>query len=294
MKKLQFSYNMAFTFSREVINHAYTLKCLPPSDLRQNIVRVSLDVLPRSELSFGCDSFGNRYFYGIESAPHRLFTAVVSGEALTGLDECESLAGENEAVLYRYQSRFTKPGSELKKYAEQFHFAKGAGNLERALQIMERLHADFEYKSHSTSIATTAEEALAQRRGVCQDFSHIMLSLCRGFAIPTRYVVGMLIGTGLSHAWVEVLEDGRWLGLDPTHNCRVLEGHIKISHGRDYKDCVVNQGIFNGYATELQGISVAVKELPLPAKLPRDERKHGNPQQQQQQRYIRQQMQQQQ
>ena len=109
-----------------------------------------------------------------------------------------------------------------------------------------------------------------------------MLSLLRMRGVVARYVVGMLIGTGLSHAWIEVLQDGRWVGLDPTHNCLVADRYVKLSHGRDYKDCVVNQGLYRGLATELQGISVAVKELPLPAELPPEARKHVNPAQQQQ------------
>ena len=78
--------------------------------------------------------------------------------------------------------------------------------------------------------------------------------------IQARYAAGMLIGEGLSHAWVEVAQEGRWYGLDPTNGVRVLENHIKISHGRDYGDCLLNQGVFTGTANQQQTVSVTVEE----------------------------------
>lgn len=100
---------------------------------------------------------------------------------------------------------------------------------------------------------------MACREGVCQDYSHILLSLCRMERIPARYVVGMLVGEGLSHAWVEVYESGRWIALDPTNNLVVDDEHIRISVGRDYGDCTMNQGIFVGQTTQTQEVKVFVE-----------------------------------
>lgn len=88
-----------------------------------------------------------------------------------------------------------------------------------------------------------------------------MLSLCRMLGIPCRYVAGMLIGEGASHAWVEIADNGVWYGLDPTNGTRVSEEHIKISHGRDYADCLINQGVFTGNAVQRQSVSVSVQEV---------------------------------
>lgn len=127
---------------------------------------------------------------------------------------------------------------------------------------MRRLYQDFHYEQGVTDISTTAEEALLLGKGVCQDYSHIMLSLCRMERIPSRYVVGMLMGEGLSHAWVEICSDGHWIALDPTNNLVVDTQHIKISSGRDYQDCIINQGVFTGFASQVQHIQVSVKEIP--------------------------------
>lgn len=87
-----------------------------------------------------------------------------------------------------------------------------------------------------------------------------MIALMHMSGIPARYVVGMLQGEGLSHAWVEIYENGMWIGLDPTNNLVVSDRHIKISHGRDYKDCTINQGFFTGNADQRQQIRVSVTE----------------------------------
>ena len=129
---------------------------------------------------------------------------------------------------------------------------------------MHRLHRDIAYEQGVTTVATTAEEAMRLRKGVCQDYAHILLSLCRMEKIPCRYVVGMMLGEGLSHAWVEVCDAGTWVALDPTNDLIVDDGYIKISCGRDYKDCMLNQGVFtgsSGRATQKQEISVFVEEI---------------------------------
>ncbi len=87
-----------------------------------------------------------------------------------------------------------------------------------------------------------------------------MISLLRLRGIKARYVVGMLMGEGLSHAWVEAEDNGLWYALDPTNFQMVTDQHIKISHGRDYQDCRINQGLFYGPAHQQQEISVIVQK----------------------------------
>ena len=112
-----------------------------------------------------------------------------------------------------------------------------------------------------TDMKTTAEQALNGGMGVCQDYAHIMLSLCRIERIPCRYVTGMMMGEGSSHAWVEIWDERKWIGFDPTNRKRVNDEYIKISNGRDFADCLVNQGIFTGNVTQEQEIEVIVEEF---------------------------------
>ena len=106
----------------------------------------------------------------------------------------------------------------------------------------------------------SAEEAAALSMGVCQDYAHILLALLRHEHIPCRYVVGMMMGEGASHAWIEVSDGEKWIALDPTNNCPVDDRYINISHGRDAKDCTINQGFFYGLPEQLQEIHVVVEE----------------------------------
>lgn len=182
------------------------------------------------------------------------------GIALTGGAEGTKAEPKYRLGMFLGQTACTKPDGEIKKFFQKIKPAEGS-NLEKSLLIMDALRAEFCYVPGATDITTTAAEAFGMRQGVCQDYSHIMLSLCRMAGIPCRYVAGLLIGEGLSHAWVEIWENGMWYGLDPTNGTRVFEEHLKISHGRDYTDCLMNQGVFTGMAKQTQSVSVRVQEL---------------------------------
>lgn len=108
---------------------------------------------------------------------------------------------------------------------------------------------------------TSAEEAWALGKGVCQDYAHILIALCHLSDIPARYVTGMMVGEGHSHAWVEILDHGHWYALDPTNNCIAADTYIKIGHGRTAKDCMINKGIIKGGGSQHQTVTVRVEEL---------------------------------
>ena len=111
-----------------------------------------------------------------------------------------------------------------------------------ALRLMRFVHGWLAYQSSSTQVNTHMREVLAQRRGVCQDFAHVLLGLCRTLRIPALYVSGYLATETASatHAWTEVFVPGAgWHALDPTHNRQPDETYVKIGVGRDYSDVAV-------------------------------------------------------
>jgi transglutaminase-like putative cysteine protease len=125
------------------------------------------------------------------------------------------------------------------------------------------------YEAGSTHVATTAAEAWRDQRGVCQDFTHVMLSLVRSAGIPARYVSGYLHSAepapgetvvGESHAWVEVWL-GEWVPVDPTNARAVGAAHITVARGRDYRDVAPLTGIYAGGASEELGVSVQITQL---------------------------------
>jgi transglutaminase-like putative cysteine protease len=124
--------------------------------------------------------------------------------------------------------------------------------LERAGRICAAAHAAIGYEDGVTSVRTTAAEALALGRGVCQDFAHIMLALCHLIEVPARYVSGHLLGQGGTHAWVEVvLAEGHGaaaVAFDPCNGGRAGSGYVTVATGRDYRDVAPTSGSYVGAA----------------------------------------------
>ena len=264
MKELHFTYRMRLSFDPPVEQHRFTLKCVPHSDARQEITALTTDVYPKEFLSDDTDAFGNHCIYGYSAGQHDHFSVEVTGRARTGLSPFTPAPPAHQLGLFKYQTAITAPGEALTAFAAQFSFPADMGALDRACAFMDGLHDRFVYTPGVTDIHTTAEQAMALGQGVCQDYAHILLSLCRMEQIPCRYVVGMLLGEGLSHAWVEIADGERWYALDPTNRLLVDDQHIKISAGRDYTDCTINQGLFVGRTRQTQQAVVSVQEEKKP------------------------------
>lgn len=259
MKTLKFRYHLEITFDSPVTQHSFTIRCVPETDERQKVLHHEVKILPKEFLNTGRDSFGNPYFFGRAESPHDLFEVEENGLVQTGLSESTKVGRKHRLGIFLAQSKYTMPDDALKSFYQALKIPKQAANLDKALYIMDALREQLSYVPGVTGISTTAAQAWTKKQGVCQDYSHIMLSLCRLSGIPCRYVAGMLIGEGKSHAWIEAEDGGRWYGLDPTNGVRVLEDHIKIAHGRDYEDCPMNRGVFTGMAAQTQNVTVSVE-----------------------------------
>lgn len=260
MKTLHFTYEMLFTFSEPVCKHRFTLKCIPIRNGCQDVTETGLIIEPAVSCTETTDSFGNKEVYGVIEEPHEQFLVKVTGSVITGIRDYEDALPAYRLGMYRYPSDYTGPGCCLKEYMASLSFEDTMSTYDRGVFLMHKLHQDLSYEKGVTTFQTTAEDAMKLKKGVCQDYAHILIALLRMMKIPARYVVGMMIGEGFSHAWVEMEADGRWYGLDPTNDVLVGENYIKISHGRDYNDCIVNKGVFTGMASQKQDISVIVCE----------------------------------
>ncbi len=149
----------------------------------------------------------------------------------------------------------------------------GADVMKVANDLMRRIHTDFAFTPGATSTTTPLGEVIEQRKGVCQDFAHLMIAAMRSIGIPCRYVSGYLEtlpppgreklqGADASHAWVEVwAPDCEWVGFDPTNNKLPGGQHIKICHGRDYFDVQPLRGLFLGSGTQKLTVEVDVERL---------------------------------
>jgi len=137
-----------------------------------------------------------------------------------------------------------------------------SGKLAEA--ILHHVHAALRYERGRTHVGTSASEAMALGSGVCQDYTHIMLAICRLAGLSARYVSGLLPGEGQMHAWVEVLLPGTsqkpptWVGYDPTHQRRCDERYIAVAVGRDYQDIAPTSGYYEGEAKNRLDMTVSV------------------------------------
>ena len=261
MKTLKFGYHMKLAFSGAVNNHRFSLKCIPHDTDMQHIEKLSVSVYPDHITSENNDSYGNVTLFGYTNEYHNSFGFDITGLATTGLLDYEKSKELHQVGMYRYQTSVTRPGNSIFSFYDTLQLHENDSSTEKALRIMERLSDALQYVQGCTDMETTAEEAFSDGVGVCQDYAHIMLSLCRLERIPCRYVTGMMMGEGSSHAWVEIWDDKRWIGFDPTNRKLVNDEYIKISNGRDFSDCLVNQGIFTGNVSQSQEIKVIVEEV---------------------------------
>jgi transglutaminase-like putative cysteine protease len=142
--------------------------------------------------------------------------------------------------------------------------------FDQANALMKWVYREFRYESGVTNVNTHLEEAFQMRRGVCQDFTHVMLGLCRAVGIPARYASGYLyngprdtlVGAQASHAWAEVyLPAAGWIGFDPTNNTLADERYVKISVGRDYEDVAPVRGSYNGTGHCRMEVQVEVEKI---------------------------------
>lgn len=146
-------------------------------------------------------------------------------------------------------SELTRPDDALGRTARELG-ASGLSGLDLAGAICTRVHENMTYAHGVTAVTTTAAEAFALGSGVCQDYAHVMLAICRLLGLPARYVSGHLLGEGGTHAWVEVLvpatEAPGAVGVpfDPTHGRRADLGYITVALGRDYLDVAPTSGSF--------------------------------------------------
>lgn len=260
MRKVKFFYRMALQFSQPVWQHSFSLRAFPLPLPEQQIYGLSWSLEPDVPLTFQRDCFGNVVGSGRFEDQHNHFQYEMSGVAWL---EPARKKREICPALYRYPSAACQMTEPLQHFLQQCPLSEDAAEFARAVQLMNCLHQQFQYEAGVTSAFTTAGDAFAQGRGVCQDYAQILLTLCRASGIAARYVAGMIFGEGATHAWVEVYDTARqvWLGLDPTQNKLTDDGYLKLAQGRDYLDCRLNRGIFSGLAAQKQDVYVNLEEV---------------------------------
>ena len=172
-----------------------------------------------------------------------------------------------EAFEFTLASPYVTTAPLLADYARA-SFVAGRGIAEAAQDLTHRIHSEFRYEPKATRIDTPVLDAFAARRGVCQDFSHVMIGALRSLGLAARYVSGYLrsgakyLGAEASHAWVSVFVPGSgWFDFDPTNDVRPGTGHITVAWGRDYGDVAPVKGIALGGGSQVVEVEVRVEPV---------------------------------
>jgi transglutaminase-like putative cysteine protease len=270
----------------------HMLRLTPIDGLHQRVHAASLEVTPApAERIEGRDFFGNRTTEVVLDQPHdKLVVKVMAriavehgppgdAKATPPWEEVRTLAyasadlSAQSPAHFLFPSRQVSLDPEIRDYAAS-SFPPGRPVLEGAIELMNRIKAEFVYEVGATTATTTAPMAFALRRGVCQDFSHIMISGMRSLGLPVAYVSGYLRtvhkpeevrleGSDAMHAWALAwcgAETG-WIGLDPTNGILAGNDHVVLAVGRDYADVAPVDGVI--IAAGGHRIEVAVAVVPV-------------------------------
>jgi transglutaminase-like putative cysteine protease len=264
----------------------------PRSDTNQRCLTFHLSVSPRCRVFSYRDYLGNNVHHfdipGIHSQLVIVAESLVDVQPAAPLpaslepgswQELDRIVSNGDYWEMLLPSEYAQPTPLLMELARSLDIYRRADPLTLVHEISSGLFASFDYVPRSTRVDSPIDEALRDRRGVCQDFAHIMIALLRSVRIPARYVSGYLYhrsqdrdrsAEGATHAWVEVfLPQLGWVGVDPTNCLLAGERHIRTAIGRDYADVPPTKGIFRGHcASEL---SVAVRVSPSEAPPPLDQ-----------------------
>lgn len=266
MNRLRIKHMTGFHYGGDVTASYNEARMLPVSSDGQLVLFSNLEILPISSHHSYVDYWGSRVSSFEILTPHKelSLTATSLVEVRPRAHEEDSLSwaelelvveAATETVEHLKQTRRTEPPAEVAAMALELRLTHESV-CDAALAIAMAVGNGVEYMQGVTGVHSTAAEAWAVRKGVCQDIAHLALGALRSVGIPARYVSGYLhpkphaaIGetvAGESHAWVEWFCGGQWRGFDPTNNIDIGDRHVLVGRGRDYNDVPPLRGVYAG------------------------------------------------
>jgi transglutaminase-like putative cysteine protease len=291
---LQVIHETRYSYAPPVKTAQHMAHLKPAHTEQQRLISHRLEISPTSaQQSEAIDVYGNtRAFFSLQSRHEKLKVVAesmvqTSAPAVPRSDlsweEVRERLRYHRGAAYDPAAEFVFASPYVPRHVEFLAYARpsfepGRPLLEAAHDLMARIHADFEYETESTDVSTPALEALEMRKGVCQDFAHIMLACLRSLGLPARYVSGYLltepppgktrlVGSDASHAWVslyvpgQTAATGQWADLDPTNDRAPGEDYVTVATGRDYSDVSPVRGVLHGGANHKLHVAVTVSPV---------------------------------
>ena len=278
-----------FRYSEPVRESVMELRMQPRSEGPQTLRSFQINTNPRAQLYAYTDHLGNAVYHFNLLRQHEELR--IEAQAVVELASFMAIPERLDDLEWsRYNSynlnddhfdmlgpsKFARLSPGLLTFMKIADLEKPAGDPLTAIKTLNRAIFDsFEYESGITEVHSPIEHALRERRGVCQDFAHIMTAIARSWNVPARYVSGYLFHRGnrdrsqadATHAWVECyLPSLGWVGFDPTNNILAGERHVRAAVGRDYSDVPPTRGTFKGLASSELSIAVSIEPTQAPVR----------------------------
>lgn len=276
-----------FRYSAPITESIMELRMQPLSEGPQRCLKFDLSLKPPARASSYRDHFGNAVEHFdipgrhtqlvinasslIESLPRPELPEALDPKAW---DELDALVDGGDFWDMLMPSHFAQPTDALLDFARELDLRRHDDPLTVLRELNTAIYNAFDYVPQSTTADSPIDEALGTRKGVCQDYSNIMIALVRHLRVPCRYVSGYLFhrveyndrsAQDATHAWVEaLLPELGWVGFDPTNNLPAGQRHIRVAVGRDYFDVPPTRGVFKGAAESELSVAVQVKPAEEP------------------------------
>jgi transglutaminase-like putative cysteine protease len=269
-----------FTYASKAQDSFNEVRLRPLDDATQACRSFELRIDPATQQRDYIDFYGNTVHYFDVAEPHGKLVIEALSEVETTpnasrppvpvvpLSELQAGAEHDLHAEFLAGSHYVPLDVDLWKEAQD---ALGEGRSDvwsDVRRLCRHVFRTIAYRPKTTGVGTLATDALKQRSGVCQDFAHVALGMCRNSGIPAKYVSGYFIKTQrrageteASHAWIEAFVPGfGWAGYDPTHDLPADERYVKIASGRDYADVPPVSGTYRGGKTRSLNVEVEVRE----------------------------------
>jgi transglutaminase-like putative cysteine protease len=281
---LHATHTTTYTYSEAVSLCNSEVFLTPRATRIQKVLDHTLVIHPATDCRVpGRDYFGNEVTYFSIDEPHQQLSITANSVVEMGDSEpihpgltppweqvrevvrrAES-ADSFDALQFIFESPRVAAVPEIAPFAAAC-FPPGRPLLEATLHLCRRINGEFKYRQGATTIATSVDQVLKSRQGVCQDFSHVMIACLRSLGLPARYVSGYLrsrpgaAGAQASHAWVSAFCPGfGWFDFDPTNNVMPHGDHVTIAWGRDYSDVPPVKGVALGGGKQVIEVAVEVR-----------------------------------
>jgi len=262
-----------YRYTQPVMQSVQYVRLTPRSGTSQTVNRWKVSC-PGADLTEWTDHYGNICHTLVIARPTTSMVIEVSGDVRT-VDTNGVIPSGTTTLpfeVYLRDTAYTQPDRGLAKFAQKFRAEVAKDTISGLHQLMLGVQEAVAYEKNHTTVHTTAAEALAAGRGVCQDHAHLFIAMCRHLGVPARYVSGYL-GRGegtqqttASHAWAEALvPDLGWVSFDCANGLSATEAYVRVAVGLDYADASPVRGVRTGGGVEELDVTVRLSPKTLAA-----------------------------